>query len=187
MYIVIEGIDTSGKSTQLNILKEKYQDAIFTKEPGGTQLGIKIRDIVLNAEASSDIAEMLLFLADRAQHSFEIIKQNKDKMIISDRGLISGIAYANHIDIDTSIYLNKLALHGEFPDKIIFLELQKDELIKRLSNKQNDAIEKRGIDYLLNIQNRMKEIIVKLELNYIFIDASSNIDDISKKISNFIN
>ena len=46
MYIVIEGIDTAGKSTQLDILKQKYTDAIFTKEPGGTKLGIKIREMV---------------------------------------------------------------------------------------------------------------------------------------------
>ena len=86
MYVVIEGIDTAGKSTQLEILKQKYPEAIFTKEPGGTEIGTKIREMVLNGEAKSKVAEMFLFLADRAEHSFQVVKQNPDSIIISDRG-----------------------------------------------------------------------------------------------------
>jgi dTMP kinase len=187
MYIILEGIDTSGKSTQLDILKEKYPTAIFTKEPGGTILGNKIRDIVLNGEAKSEIAEMLLFLADRAEHSFEIIKQNLDKFIISDRGLISGIAYAKDIPLKTAISLNLMALDKIVPNKIILLELSREELIYRLSQKQNDSIENRGIDYLLDIQNRMKQAIKELNFDAIFIDSSLTIKQISKKIEDFIN
>jgi dTMP kinase len=66
MYVSIEGIDTAGKSTQLNILEKKFPNAIFTKEPGGTALGIKLRAMALGGEAKSSIAEMFLFLADRA-------------------------------------------------------------------------------------------------------------------------
>ena len=94
MYVVIEGIDTAGKSTQLEILSKKFSDAIFTKEPGATKLGSKLREMALNGEAKSKIAEMFLFLADRAEHIEEVIKPNIDKMIISDRSVISGIAYA---------------------------------------------------------------------------------------------
>ena len=72
MYIILEGIDTAGKSTQLDILKQKYPTAIFTKEPGGTNLGTNIRDMVLNGKAKSKVAEMFLFLADRAEHIFEV-------------------------------------------------------------------------------------------------------------------
>ena len=77
MYVVIEGIDTAGKSTQLEILKNKFPNAIFTKEPGGTALGIKLREMILNGEPSSKTAEMFLFLADRAEHTQEIILKNK--------------------------------------------------------------------------------------------------------------
>ena len=61
MYVVIEGIDTAGKSTQLDLLKKKLPNAIFTKEPGGTTLGLKLRTMALNGEAKSKIAEMFLF------------------------------------------------------------------------------------------------------------------------------
>jgi dTMP kinase len=90
MYVVIEGIDTAGKSTQLEILKNKFPNAIFTKEPGGTALGIKLREMILSGEANSSLAEMFMFLADRAEHTQEIILKNKNKLIISDRSFISG-------------------------------------------------------------------------------------------------
>ncbi len=187
MYVVIEGIDTAGKSTQLEILKNKFPNAIFTKEPGGTALGIKLREMILSGEANSSLAEMFMFLADRAEHTQEIILKNKNKLIVSDRSFISGIAYAKDRKIDDLIELNRLATSNNFPQKVILLELKKDELQKRLSQKPNDSIEKRGLDYLLDIQARLKETILKLNIKHIFIDASLNIDEIAKKIEDFIN
>ncbi|RBQ28290.1 dTMP kinase [Aliarcobacter vitoriensis] len=186
MYVSIEGIDTAGKSTQLDILRNKFPDAIFTKEPGGTALGIKLRQMILNGEANSNIAEMFLFLADRAEHTKEIIIPNLDKLIISDRSFISGIAYALEENIEKLIELNKLATQNNFPNKIILLELSKDELINRLSKKKNDSIEQRGIDYLLSIQSRMKEVIKNININHIIIDASEKIEVIEKQIEDFV-
>ncbi|MEO1937666.1 MAG: dTMP kinase, partial [Sulfurimonas sp.] len=94
MYIAIEGIDTAGKSTQIAALQKHFPNAIITKEPGGTAIGAEIRSLVLSAKAQSKKAEFLLFLADRAEHIQEVIKPNLDKMIISDRSVVSGVAYA---------------------------------------------------------------------------------------------
>jgi dTMP kinase len=187
MYVVIEGIDTAGKSTQLEILSKKFSEAIFTKEPGATKLGSKLREMALNGEAQSKIAEMFLFLADRAEHIEEVIKPNIDKMIISDRSVISGIAYASSLPIEVVTTLNLIATENTLPSHTILLELSKDELTKRLGNKSNDSIESRGIDYLIDIQNRMKKTIDLLSLNYIFIDASLSIEEIAKRIEDFIN
>lgn len=187
MYLTIEGIDTAGKSTQLDILKRKYPNAVFTKEPGGTELGKDLREIVLNAKAKSRTAEMFIFLADRAEHFEEIIKYNQEKMIISDRGFVSGIAYAKDFPIDMVLNLNTIALDNTYPDKIIMLELTKKELAKRLSSKQNDGIESRGVEYLLEIQSRMRSIIEGLSLPYLIVDASLPIDEIEIKIEDFIN
>ena len=107
MYVVIEGVDTAGKSTQIDILKEKFPQAVFTKEPGGTALGVKLRTMALGGEAKSNIAEMFLFLADRAEHIVEVIKPNINNTIISDRSVISGIAYATKFPLDEMIELNK--------------------------------------------------------------------------------
>ncbi|XOB60988.1 dTMP kinase [Campylobacterota bacterium DY0563] len=187
MYVVIEGIDTAGKSTQLDILKENHKEAIFTKEPGGTEIGLKLRAMALNGEAKSKIAEMFLFLADRAEHIEEVIKPNEYKIVISDRSVISGIAYASNMPIEIVTTLNLIATSNTLPSHVILLELSKEELTKRLESKTNDSIESRGIDYLIDIQDRMKRTIKQLNLNYIFIDASLSIEEISKKIEDFIN
>ncbi len=191
MYIIIEGIDTAGKSTQIDILKQNYPDTIFTKEPGGTNLGIDIRNMVLNGYTKSNLAEMFLFLADRAEHIDKIIKQNSDKTVVSDRGFLSGIAYAK-IDIKSAISLNLLALDNALPSKIIILTLSKEILEQRLSNKKHDLIESRGIEYLLDIQNRMLKAIELInqqnnkKIDTLIIDASQNIKIIANQIDNFI-
>ncbi|MCK4874452.1 MAG: dTMP kinase, partial [Sulfurimonas sp.] len=84
MYIAIEGIDTAGKSTQIDAVSKNFPEAIVTKEPGGTEIGKEIRELVLSARAQSKKAEFLLFLADRAEHIKEVIEPNLEKMIISD-------------------------------------------------------------------------------------------------------
>ncbi|MGB5866751.1 MAG: dTMP kinase [Arcobacteraceae bacterium] len=193
MYILLEGIDTAGKSTQLELLKEKYPEAIFTKEPGGTELGIKLREMVLNGEAKSKVAEMFLFLADRAEHSFEVVKKLKDdNILISDRGFLSGIAYAKTAPIEIAISLNIMALNGAMPDKIIILELSQEELEFRLSQKEQDSIEKRGSKYLLEIQKRMIDAINMIntmgtkQIELLVIDAKKPVDTIANEIQKFL-
>jgi len=192
MYVIIEGIDTAGKSTQLEILKQKYPEAIITKEPGGTEIGVKLREMVLNGEAKSKVAEMFLFLADRAEHSYEIVKQNKDQIIISDRGFLSGIAYAKTAPIEIAISLNIMALNGAMPEKIIILELSKEELEYRLSQKEQDSIEKRGSKYLLDIQKRMIDAIDMInsmgtkKIELLRVDATQTIDAIAEEIQSFL-
>lgn len=187
MYVVIEGVDTAGKSTQIELLKQNFQNAVFTKEPGGTKLGVKLRELILNGEANSKTAEMFLFLADRAEHTQNVIIPNLKNLIISDRSFISGIAYAIDENMNTLINLNKIAMQNILPNKAILLELSPKELEKRLSQKEHDAIEKRGIEYLLTIQNRMKQVMQDLNIEYKFIDASLTIDEIYKQIKDFIN
>jgi len=192
MYVVIEGIDTAGKSTQLEILKQKYPEAIFTKEPGATEIGVKIREMVLNGEAKSKVAEMFLFLADRAEHSFQVVKKNPDNIIISDRGFLSGIAYAKTAPLEIAISLNIMALNGAMPDKIVILELTKEELEYRLSQKEQDSIEKRGSTYLLDIQARMIEAINMInsmgskQIELLIIDAKKPIETIEEEIQSFL-
>jgi len=185
MYIAIEGIDTAGKSTQIELLKQKFPDAIITKEPGGTEVGKEIREIVLNAKTSSKRAEFLLFLADRAEHIKQIIKPNLSKTIISDRSAISGVAYAltqQEILEDELVMLNNFATQKIYPQLVFLLKLTKEELNSRLSQKQLDGIELRGSEYLLDIQNNITTASRLLGIKLIEIDATQSIEDIHKTI-----
>ncbi len=189
MYILFEGIDTCGKSTQIELIAEKYPEAILTREPGGTEFGEKARSILLNSELKSKRAELLLFLADRAEHYEEIIRPNRNRLIISDRGLLSGIGYAlanEAASLEELIALNHFALRGDWPDHIILFETDKSTLQKRIAKKNADAIEERGINYLLNVQEKMKEAIAKLGIPTLTIDARKPIQEIHQKIVSYL-
>ena len=185
MYVAIEGIDTAGKSTQIEALKQHFTNAVITKEPGATKIGSKIREIVLSGEIKSKKAEFLLFLADRAEHIQEVVKPNLGKIIISDRSVISGIAYAlvqGAITKDELVSLNRFATDDILPEKVFLLNLSEDELKFRLSQKELDGIELRGVEYLLEIQKNIKTAVKMLDLELVEIDAKNSIENITKEL-----
>jgi len=190
MYIAIEGIDTAGKSTQISRIASHFNDAIITKEPGATEIGREIREMVLSARAQSKKAEFLLFLADRAEHIKEVIEPNIDsKMIISDRSAVSGVAYAliqGEIEADELVTLNDFATNGIYPQKVFLLRLTKEELEFRLSQKELDGIELRGSEYLLQIQDAIIEATKLLGLELVEVDATMSREAITNEILNNI-
>jgi dTMP kinase len=186
MYIAIEGIDTAGKSTQIELLKNEFKDALFIKEPGFTEIGKKLREIIFTQEITKK-TELFLFLADRAETVEKVIKPNLNKLIISDRSVISGIAYAmEFFDFNLLVNLNKFATDSIFPHYVIILKLDEKELKYRLSQKSHDNIEKRGINYLLNIQQNIIDTCNRLEIPYLLLDASKNIQEIHFRIKKAI-
>lgn len=212
MYITLEGIDTCGKSTQIEVLKEAFPQAIFTKEPGGSALGEKLREMILQNhsqdmaltsscvspkcliakqkakdfaknQAFSEEAEFFLFLADRAEHFAKVIKPNADSLIIADRSLISGIAYSKHKDAEM---MNLACTQGIVPDICFAFKMSAEELNKRLQSKQQDSIEQRGSAYLMAIQSRILHFGRKIAKNCIIIDADKPKEAISQEIISHI-
>ncbi len=189
MYILFEGVDTCGKSTQIELIKERHPEVIITKEPGGTAFGVKAREILLHDRLSSKRAELLLFLSDRAEHYEEVIKRNPNRLILSDRGFISGIGYAlanGDFDFDTLVRLNRFALEDQLPDKIILFLINMQTLQERTSQKELDSIELRGLEYLLKVQDHMRESILRLDIPHLFIDATEDISTIHTTISHYL-
>ncbi|RUM63769.1 MAG: dTMP kinase [Sulfurimonas sp.] len=191
MYIAIEGIDTAGKSTQIEALSKNFPDAIITKEPGATEIGKEIREMLLSARVESKKAEFLLFLADRAEHMQKVIKPNiYKKMIISDRSAVSGVAYAltqGELKTQEIVSLNDFATNGIYPQKVFLLRLTKEELEYRLSQKELDGIELRGSKYLLDIQDAIIEATKLLNIELVEIDATLSRVEITNNILNNIN
>ena len=189
MYVLFEGIDTCGKSTQIDLISQKHPEIIITHEPGGTPFGKKAREILLSDSLASKRAELLLFLADRAEHYQEVIFPNKDKVIISDRGFLSGIGYAlanGDFDFDELVNLNRFALEGHFPDKVILFLTDMETLKERTSAKSLDGIELRGLEYLLRVQEHMKQSILKLGIPHLFVDATQDIETIHTHITDYL-
>jgi len=187
MYIIFEGIDTCGKTTQIDLIAKDFRDVVITREPGGTHFGKIAREILLSNSINSKRAELLLFLADRAEHYTQVISPNRDKLILSDRGFLSGIGYAlanGDFNFDHLIELNKFALEDNFPDLIIFFETNMETLTKRtqVEDKTLDGIELRGLKYLMNVQKYMSQSLKKLDIPYLLIDATKDIKSIHQSI-----
>ena len=180
MFITFEGIEGSGKSTQIQLLKEffekKAQKAFFTKEPGSSEVGKKIRSILLNKENKIfPLTEIFLIFADRIQHVQEIIKPNlnEGKIVISDRYYDSSIAYQGQREgVDkTEIYelINMLDLPT--PDITFLLDLPVDIGLKRAKNRASlDRFESEEISFhegvrqnYLDLQEQNLERIVKID------------------------
>jgi dTMP kinase len=193
MYVIFEGVDTTGKSTQVQRFAQNNPNVLATKEPGGTPLGVKLREMLLGGEAKASFnAELFLFLADRALHYDTLVKPHRqDRLVISDRGFVSGIAYAcaNHEEIDEAFLLqmNTLALEGNYPDKIVLFLTNEALIQKRLGAKANDAIEERGVSYLLRIQAIMRRIVKTLPIACLEVDASQSIEAMYQQIEEFLN
>ena len=104
--------------------------------------------------------------------------------------MVSGISYAlaNHEDLDLNflIELNKFALQGNLPDKVVLFETNYELIKSRLGNKTKDSIEKRGIEYLLKVQKKMFEATKALHVEYMVVNSSNSIEKIYKKIEEFI-
>jgi len=189
MYVIFEGIDTCGKSTQIELIRQKHPEAVVTREPGGTSFGEKAREILLEAEVRSKRAELLLFLADRAEHYEEIVRPNRSGLVISDRGFLSGIGYAlanGGTDLEELIALNHFALQGDWPDHIIFFETDLPTLRTRLETKSMDGIEQRGLEYLLEVQRQMRYALEKLSIPHLVVDARRSVDELHRTITLYL-
>jgi dTMP kinase len=185
MYVLFEGIDTCGKSTQIDLIRRKRPDALITREPGGTPFGEKAREILLETGVRSRRAELLLFLADRAEHYEEVVRPHRSGLVISDRGFLSGIGYAlanGGVELEELIALNHFALSGDWPDFIVFFETDRETLSSRLGEKSVDGIERRGIDYLLEVQRQMSRALDRLAIPHLRLDARESVETLHHRI-----
>jgi len=141
-YITLEGPEGSGKSTQIEGVRdgliERGLDVVVTREPGGTEIGRKIRSVLLdpNLKELSNEAELLLYCADRAQHHEQIIKPSlaSGKSILSDRGPDASLlyqGYARGVDVGLISQLNNIALDGRLPDLTIFIAGDVEYFLRR--------------------------------------------------------
>ena len=196
-FIVIEGIDGCGKTTQIDALSKwlpksglinKDSKLITTREPGGSLLGKKLRGLILDNNDNnkpSSLAELLLYSADRAEHVSKIISpalKNND-WVISDRFSDSTLAYQGYgrnINLEIIKNIESIVCQGEYPDLTFFLEISPEESILRRKNEIPDRIESEGIRFLEKVNEGFK--LIAKEKKWKVISASQNIKTISNQI-----
>ena len=173
MFIAFEGCEGVGKSTQLRFLKEYLtesgQDAVFTREPGGTPLAEKIRDLILHEEMSAE-TEALLFAAARNDHIDNLIDPAlaKGKTVICDRYIHSSVAYqgyARGLGKDAVLALNAYAVQKRMPDAVVFLDMNPLESWRRQKGKvvENDRMEAETDAFHLAVYKGFKELAAEDE------------------------
>ncbi len=198
LFISFEGIDGCGKTTQIELLKkyldEKKYETIVTLEPGGCEIGKNLREILLFHKGYvSDIAEMFLYLADRAQHIQEIVLKNinEGRIVLCDRCIDSTVAYQGYGrkgNIEQINLLNKIATNGIEPDLTIVFDVDIETAQKRIGNTK-DRMEKEGIEFHKRVREgylelakkypkRIKVINSNQEIEKVFSDLKSIIDEI---------
>jgi len=187
LFISFEGIDKSGKSTQISLLvdylkKRRYQ-VVQTCEPGGTRLGKEIERILLESsvEQISGTIELFLYLADRAEHIDKIIKPalEKDKIVISDRFADASIAYQGYgrrLDILWIEKLNKRVTQDILPELTFLLDIN-PELAKKRS-KERDRIENEEIAFHQRVRQGYLEIACSHPKRVKTINGQESIKDI---------
>ncbi len=162
LFISFEGPDAAGKSTQIkllaNFLSKNNIDHILTRDPGGTNFGKKIRQILLDKESVLDpVTELLLYASDRCQHVHEIIKPSLDKgiTVITDRYIDSSVAYQGYgrkIPISLINHLNNIATDKLKPDITFLLDIDTDISLKRRDSNNLDRLESESSEFHVRVR-----------------------------------
>ena len=196
LFITFEGADGSGKSTQLdlavNYLKNKGIAFIKTRDPGGTPLGLKIREILLNYDGNVvPYCELFLYLADRAQHVEEKIipAMNQGKLVLCDRYVDSTMAYqgyARGLDIEQIMYLNNIVAKSLIPDLTFVFDVS-TEVARTRIGANKDRLESETEDFHKKVRAGYLDLAEKYQKRIIVIDANKSIQDVHKDVVKILN
>lgn len=191
MFVTFDGIDGAGKSTQLNAFVEWLRSAGHTvttcRDPGTTEAGEAIRGILLGADYRIDCrAEMLLYMACRAQLVHEVIRPALDRgeVVVSDRYILANVVYqgsAGGIAPDEIWQVGAIATEELLPDLTLVLDLDPAVAAGRVGGKQ-DRMESRGIEYFTAVRNGFLREAQRFPASHAVIDASQDIDAIQAQI-----
>ncbi|HBV99231.1 MAG: hypothetical protein JL50_06765 [Peptococcaceae bacterium BICA1-7] len=190
-FIVIEGIDGSGKTTQVDRLKaflsERGHRVLITRDPGSTALGEKLREVLLYSRQAIDpVAETMLYAAARAQHVSERIipALRGDVVVVSDRFFGSMYAYqgwGKGVDRDLLDVVNRHSCRGLIPDAVILLDIDPALSLSRLK-RPADRMESEGQEFMQRVRRGYLDMARKSPSLYTVIDASLPVDEIALQI-----
>lgn len=195
MFITFEGIDYSGKSTQakllVDVLRRQRCEAVLLREPGGTPISEKVRELVLDKKhlELTQRTELLLFSAARSQLVSEIIRPALEAgtIVVCDRFYDSTTAYQGYgrgIDLADVASLNRIATAGLIPDISIFVDVTVDEIIRRqlATNVPVDRMESAGREFFERVRAGYHAIAKAEPQRWHIVDGMRSVDAIHKEI-----
>jgi dTMP kinase len=180
VFVTFEGIDGSGKTTQVALLQEALvaagREVVATREPGGTALGEGIRDLVLHGVDMTPWAEACLYAAARAELVTEVIVPALDggAVVISDRYVDSSLAYqgsARGLGLDRVLELNLNAVTGLLPEKTFLLTVDAETAAQRVAKNKLDRIEREGTEFMRRVDEAYRELAAIFAQRIVVLDG----------------
>jgi dTMP kinase len=190
MFISFEGADGSGKSTQAELLHEALagdgRDVVLTREPGGTELGERARELVLNGPHMGAWAEAALYAASRAEHVEEVIRPALERgaTVVCDRYIDSSLAYqgiARGLGVDAVLELNLAVTGGLLPDVTFLLLVDLDVAAGRYAQSP-DRLEREGTALQAKVDAAYRELAARFPERIVTVNADRPADEIGTEI-----
>lgn len=191
-FISFEGIDGCGKTTQIKFLEEyllkQGYNILVLREPGGTKVGEKVRDILLDKNNFiSPVTEMLLYASSRAQLVEEKILPalEKGQIVILDRFVDSSYVYqgyARGLGIEKVKLVNEIATMGILPDVTIYIDITPEEAMKRRGKREADRLEKESWEFHKKVREGYIKLVKEFPKRFVFIDGMQKLMKVHQDI-----
>lgn len=195
-FISLEGIDGSGKSTHLEYvgecIREYQQDLVITRDPGGTEVGEAIRNILLNSSKLNWVSELLLLFASREELADKVIIPNlyQGKWVLSDRFIDSSAAYqgaGRGLGMYYIKHLHKVLCCQLYPDLTLVFNAPINVITSRLEEKKNlDRIEQEPAHFLSKVQSAYAELAIDSPERFRYISTNCSMEDTREQIKTVI-
>jgi dTMP kinase len=189
VFVTFEGADGSGKSTQAELLRatlaDEGREVVLTREPGGTELGERIRELLLDGPQMGAWAEATLFAASRAQHVEEVIRPALEHgaTVVCDRYVDSSLAYqgiARGLGIEEVLELNLRATGGLLPDVTFLLLLDPGVAAARWTDA--DRLEREGDALQAKVDGAYRELAARFPERIVSVDGARGADEIAREV-----
>jgi dTMP kinase len=192
MFVTFEGLDGSGKTTQAELLRDRLEDegrdVVLTREPGGTPLGERIRELLLaGADEMAPWAEAALFAAARAELVERVIRPALDRgaVVVCDRFVDSSLAYqgiARALGVDAVLELNLRATQGLLPTRTFLLAGEPAELDARVGT-ERDRMEREGVEFRRLVHDAYLELARRFPERIVVLDALQPADETAAEVA----
>ena len=187
-FIAVEGADGTGKSTQARLLAERL-GAVFTREPGGTPLGERIRALVLDPSGDQpvDRAEALLMAAARAQHVAAVVEPAlaAGRDVVSDRYVASSVAYQGYgrgLGAEAVLAVNRFATDGLQPDLVVLITIEARVAVRRLGE-DLDRIEQAGDAFQAAVVAAYSEMAAADPERWRVVDGDGTVEEVAVRVA----
>jgi dTMP kinase len=190
MFVTFEGLDGSGKTTQARLLQARLEadgvEVVATREPGGTELGEQVRNLVLHGGHVTPWAEALRYAASRAQHVDELIRPALERgaSVLCDRYLDSSVAYqgvARGLGLERVLELNLVAVGGLLPDRTFLLLIDPGLIGERL-RREHDRLESEDADFHARVDEGYRRLAERFPERIVALDGTRPAEELAEEV-----